>query len=114
MNQPEPSTSVGKEVIVMNKLVRLWKRPSRDGKRFSYVLIYHDEQGKTRYESLGHTDSQKAMRQCAKKERDLKMGYIEPGHMRLHDLLEDSLHRSRGNIAEGTYKKYDTAVRQFL
>jgi len=45
VNQPEPSTSVGKEVIVMNKLVRLWKRPSRDGKRFSYVLIYRDEQG---------------------------------------------------------------------
>jgi len=43
----------------MNKLVRLWKRPSRDGKRFSYVLIYQDEQGKARYESLGHTDRQK-------------------------------------------------------
>ena len=98
----------------MNKLVRLWKRLSRDGKRFSYVLIYHDEQGKIRYESLGHTDRQKAQRQCAKKERELKMGYIEPGYIRLHDLLKDSLQRSRGNIAEGTYQEYDTAVRQFI
>ena len=98
----------------MNKLVRLWKRPSRDGKRFSYVLIYHDEQGKTRYESLGHTDRQKAKRQCAKKERELQMGYIEPGYMRVHDLLKDSLQRSRGSIAEGTYREYDTAVRQFI
>jgi integrase len=98
----------------MNKLVRLWKRPSRDGKCFSYVLIYRDEQGKTRYASLGHTDRQKALRQCAKKERELQMGYVEPGFMRIHDLLEDSLHRSRGSIAEGTYQEYDTAVRQFV
>ena len=98
----------------MNKLVRLWKRPSRDGKNFSYVLIYRDEQGKTRYESLGHTDRQKAKRQCTKKERELKMGYVKPDYMRLHDLLEDSLQRSRGSIAEGTYQEYDTAVRQFI
>jgi integrase len=98
----------------MNKLVRLWKRPSRDGKRFSYVLIYRDEQGKTRYESLGHTDGQKAKRQCAKKEREQKMGYVEPGYMRIHDLLKDSILRSHGSIAEGTYQEYDTAVRQFI
>jgi integrase len=98
----------------MNKLVRLWKRPSRDGKQFSYVLIYRDEHGKTRYESLGHSDRQKAIRQCAKRKRQLQMGYVEPGYMRVHDLLEDSLLRSRGSIAEGTYQEYDTAVRQFI
>ncbi len=98
----------------MNKLVRLWKRPSRDGKRFSYVLIYRDEQGKTRYESLGHTDRNKAKRQSAKKECELQMGYIEPGYMRLNNLLKDSLKRSRGSIAEGTCQEYDTAVRQFI
>ncbi len=39
VNQPEPSTSVGKEVIVMNKLVRLWKRPSLDAGRVFWMEI---------------------------------------------------------------------------
>jgi len=98
----------------MNKLVRLWKRPSRDGKHFSYVLIYRDEQGKIRYESIGHTDRQKAQRQCVKKERQLQMGYVEPGYMRIQDLLKNSLQRSRGSIAEGMYQEYNTAERQFI
>ena len=34
--------------------------------------------------------------------------------MRLRELLEDSLQRSRGHIAEGTYQEYDSAVRQFI
>ena len=86
----------------MKKLVRLWKRPSRDGKRFSYVLIYRDEQSKIRYESLGHKDGQKAKRQCFQKERELRMGYVKPGTMRLSELLEDSLLRTRGQVTEGT------------
>ena len=98
----------------MKKLVRLWKRPSRDGKRFSYVLIYQDEQGKTRYESLGHTDGQKAKRQCSQKERELCMGYVKPGTMRLSELLEDSLHRTRGQVTESTLQEYNTAMRHFI
>ena len=86
----------------MNKLVRLWKRPSRDGKSFVYVLIFKDKQGKNRYESLGHNDSRKAKRQRAQKERDLQMGYVEPGSMRLSELLEDTLMRTRGQVTEGT------------
>jgi integrase len=98
----------------MKKLVRLWKRPSRDGKRFSYVLIYQDERGKTRYESLGHTDGQKAKRQCSQKERELCMGYVKPGTMRLSELLEDSLHRTRGQVTESTLQEYNTAMRHFI
>ncbi len=32
----------------MKQLVRLWERPSYDGKRFTYYLLYTDEQGKRR------------------------------------------------------------------
>lgn len=83
----------------MKKLVRLWKRPSRDGKRFSYMLIYRDAQGKNRYESLGHKDGRKARRQCSQKERELCMGYVKPGTMRLSELLEDCLLRTRGQVS---------------
>ena len=67
----------------MKKLVRLWKRPSRDGRRFTFVLVYRDEQGKKRFESLGHTDRRKAERQRAQKERELRMGFAEPSSIRL-------------------------------
>lgn len=98
----------------MNKLVRLWKRPSRDGKRFSYVLIFKDERGKTKYESLGHTDNQKAERQRAQKERELRMGYVKPDSMRLNEFLEDSLVRNRGRVRDATMQEYNSAMRQFI
>ena len=98
----------------MKDLVRLWKRPSRDGKRFSYVLIFKDEIGKMRYESLGHTDRHKAQRQRSQKERELRMGFVEPDSMRLSDFLTDSLNRTRGQVSESTLQEYDSAMRQFI
>ena len=98
----------------MDKLVRLWKRPSRDGRKFSYVLIYRDELGKTRYESLGHTDRRKAEQQRTKKQRDLRMGAVELGSMRLSELLADSLMRTRGRIRDATMQEYDSAMKQFI
>jgi len=98
----------------MKDLVRLWKRPSRDGKRFSYVLIFKDEIGKTRYESLGHADRHKAQRQRTQKERDLRMGFVEPDSMRLSDFLADSLNRTRGQVSEGTLQEYDSTMRHFI
>ena len=86
----------------MQKLVRLWKRPSRDGKKFTYVLIYKDEQGKKRFESLGHVDGREAERQRAQKERELRMDVIERGSMKLSEFLEDSLARTRGQVREST------------
>ena len=86
----------------MKKLVRLWKRPSRDGRRFTFVLVYRDEQGKKRFESLGHTDSRKAERQRAQKERELRMGIVEPDSMKLSELLQDYLERTRTQIEEST------------
>ena len=98
----------------MQKLVRLWKRPSRDGRRFSYVLIHRDEYGKTRYVSLGHADGSKAKRQRGQKERELRMGYTTPGSMRLSELLEDTLIRTRGHVTESTLDEYGTAMRHFI
>ncbi|GAG12320.1 unnamed protein product, partial [marine sediment metagenome] len=56
----------------MKKLVMLWKRPSSDGKTFTYYLLYN-ENGKRRQKSLGHVDRRKAERQRAQFERELRM-----------------------------------------
>ena len=70
------------------QLVRLWERPSYDGKRFTYYLLYADEQGKRRQKSLGHANRRKAESQRAKLERKLVMGIVEPGSMKLKDFVE--------------------------
>ena len=98
----------------MNDLVRLWKRPSRDGKRFSYVLIFKDEQSKTRYESLGHASDRKAQRQCAQKERELRMGVAGPVSMKLSEFLEDSTERARRQVKDATIEEYDSTMRHFI
>ena len=98
----------------MKDLVRLWKRPSRDGKRFSYVLIFKDDKGKIRYESLGHPSDRKAQRQRTQKERELRMGVTEPISMKLSEFLEDSIERARGQVKEATIGEYDSAMRHFI
>ena len=67
----------------MRQLVRLNKRPSSDGSKFTYVLRYTDEYGKRKWEILGHSNKRKAEKQRARKEKDLRMGYVEPGFIRL-------------------------------
>ena len=52
----EPASEDRKEIIIMKKLVRLWKRPSQNGRAFKYVLIWSDEQGKERWQTLDTTD----------------------------------------------------------
>ncbi len=98
----------------MKKLVRLWKRPSRDGKSYTYVFRYKDENGRLRWESLGHADGRKAERQRAQKERDLRMGVVEPDSMRLSEFIEDILVRTRRQVTDGTLKEYETTMRQFI
>ena len=94
----------------MKKLATLWKRPSYDGKSFTYYLLYTDEQGKRRQKSLGHADARKAERQRAQLERELRMGILEPGSMRLSDFLEDSLARTRGQVRESTLREARSAM----
>jgi integrase len=96
------------------QLVRLWERPSSDGRRFRYYLLYKDEQGRRRQKSLGHADRRKAERQRAKSERKLAMGILGPGSMKLSDFAEDSLNRTGDQIRESTHKEYRSAMEDFI
>lgn len=96
------------------QLVRLGTKPSRDGRRFTYVLDYKNEHGKRTRVSLGHADRQKAERQRAQRQRELSMGCVVVEDMRLSELLADSLERTRGQVRESTLLERDIAMRHFL
>ena len=96
------------------KLVRLWKRPCKNGQEYRYVLIWNDEQCKERWKALGHADGRKAERQRAQKERELRMGLVEPGSVKLSKFLEDSLARTRGQVRESTQREAQRAMRDFI
>jgi len=78
----------------MKQLAKLHKRPSRDGRRFTYFLRYEDKDVRRKWETLGHGDKRKAEKQCAQKEKELRMGYSEPCSMGLRDFMKDSLART--------------------
>jgi len=82
------------------------KRPRRSGRKFTYALRYKDENGKRKCESPGHTNLRKAEQQRAQKEKELQMGYFEPGSMRLKDFMEDSLAKTGDQIRESTRIDY--------
>jgi len=98
----------------MNQLVRLWERPSYDGKRFRYYLLYTDEQGRRRQKSLGHADRRKAERQRAQFERRLVVGVVEPNSMKLRDFVQDSLTKTGDQIRESTQNGYRSAMKEFI
>ena len=95
----------------MGQLVRLWERPSQNGKKFRLYLLYIDEYGKRRQKSLGHSDRRKAERQRAKHERYLRMG--EPTYMTLKKFTADSLARTGDQIRESTRCEYEAAMNDF-
>ena len=98
----------------MKQLVKLHKRPSRDGRRFTFFLRYDGENGKRKWESLGHADQRMAKRQRDQKEKELQMGYISPGSVRLRDFKKDSLKRTGNQIRESTRVDYDQAMENFI
>jgi hypothetical protein len=98
----------------MKQLVRLWERPSYDGKKFTYYLLYTDEQGRRRQKSLGHADRGKAERQRGQFERKLIMGNVELGSMKLRDFLEDSLNRTGDQIRQSTRREYTSSMEDFI
>jgi len=98
----------------MKQLVKLWERPSYDGRRFRYYLLYTDEQGRRRQKSLGHADRRKAERQRAQFERKLVMNVVEPGSMKLKDFVEDSLAKTGDQIRESTQNGYRSAMEDFI
>ncbi|MHC4720012.1 MAG: tyrosine-type recombinase/integrase [Planctomycetota bacterium] len=95
------------------QLVKLNKRPLCSGRKFTYILRY-TENGKRKWETLGHTDRRKAERQRTQKEKELRMGYIEPSSMRLRDFMEDSLARTGDQIRESTRIDYQGAMEDFI
>jgi integrase len=98
----------------MKHLVKLNKRPLCGGQKFTYVLRYKDEIGKRKWETLGHADQRKAKKQQAQKEKELKMGYFEPGSMRLRDFTNDSLARTGDQIRESTRRETRIAMNDFI
>lgn len=97
----------------MKKLVTLWKRPSYDGKSFTYYLLYN-ENGKRRQKSLGHVDHHKAERQREQFERELRMGVVEPMSMKLREFMKDSLARTGDRIRESTREDYESSMEDFI
>jgi len=98
----------------MKQLARLRMRPSRDGKSFAYFIDYKDEDGKRQRVSLGHADRQKAKRQQALKERELRMGIVELQALRLSDFVTDSLAKTGDQIRESTREEYRCTMRDFI
>jgi len=98
----------------MKQLVRLNKRTSSDGSRFTYVLRYTDSTGKRRWETLGHGDKRKAEKQRTEKEWELRMGYGDPASMTLSDFAEDSLSKTGDQIRESTQNGYRATMNEFM
>jgi integrase len=98
----------------MKELVRLGTRPSRDGRTFTYLLDYKDENGKRKRIALGHADKRKAQRQRDQLERELRMGVMAPGSMKLTEFLEDSMSRTGNQIRESTRIEYESAMKDFI
>jgi len=98
----------------MKKLVRLWKRPCKNGLEFKYVLIWNDERGKERWQTLGYLDSRQAEKKRKQKERELRMGLTVPEKMKLSEFLEDSLTKTQGQVREGTLQEYRATMNQFI
>jgi len=98
----------------MEELVKLWQRPSADGRSFTYYLIYIDENNKRKQKSLGHANKRKAERQRATLERELHMGVVEPCSMKCSSFIENCIERTRGQVRENTISEYDSTMRQFI
>ena len=98
----------------MKQLVKLNTRPSSDGKNFTYVLRYTDIDRKRKWVTLGHSNMRKAEQQRTEKERELRMGYVVPGSMRLREFLTDSLARTGDQIRESTREEYESAMNDFV
>ncbi|MBN2455197.1 MAG: tyrosine-type recombinase/integrase [Sedimentisphaerales bacterium] len=98
----------------MKQLVKLNKRPTWDGRGFTYFLRYEGENGKRKWKTLGHANQRKAEEQRAQKEKELRMGYTEPGSMRLRDFMKDSLARTGDQIRESTQREIKSAMNDFI
>jgi len=99
---------------IRQKLVRLWKRPSKDGTSFTYYLRFYNLKNKEQLKSLSHSDGRKAEKQRLAKEKELRMGFCPRGTMRLREFMEDSLDKTGDGIRESTRKEYEDAMKDFI
>lgn len=98
----------------MKQMVKLWERPSSDGKRFRYYLLYTNDEGKRRQKSLRHANKLKAERERAMLERHLKMALSDAYPMTLRQFVEVSLERTGDQIRESTQREYRAAMKDFI
>jgi hypothetical protein len=89
----------------MKQLVKLNKRPRCGGREFTYALRYKGEDGKRKCETLGHTNQRKAERQRDQKEREIRMGYVEPRSKFYLAAADDLIGRARTATAQGLRRK---------
>jgi integrase len=72
------------------------------------------EDGKEKYQSLGHSDKREAERQRREKEIELISDAEQPEKMKLAELLEDYLERTRTQIEPSTAKAATYCMRDFI
>ena len=99
---------------ITKTLVRLYRRPSRDGRSFIYYMDYTDLQGKRQRPSLGHSDTKKAEKQRKQLEKELRMGYVEPDSMTLDQFRKDCFLRSANLVRKSTLKDYESVMLDFI
>jgi len=97
----------------MKNLVRTWLRRNRRG-TYVYYLRWIGEDGKEKYQSLGHSDKREAERQRREKELELISDAEQPEKMKLSELLEDYLERTRTQIEPSTAKAAAYCMKDFI
>ena len=85
----------------MKNLVKTWLRLNKK-RTYVYYLRWIAEDGREKYQSLGHCDKREAERQHRERQIELVSNAEQPGKMRLSELLEDYLQRTRTQIEPST------------
>jgi integrase len=107
-----PVDASRKEVNMKN-LVKTWLRRNRKG-AYVYYLRWIGEDGKEKYQSLGHSEKRDAERQRREKELELVSSATQPEKMRLTELLEDYLDRTRTQIEPSTARSATYCMKDFI
>jgi integrase len=97
----------------MKNLVKTWLRQNKK-ETYVYYLRWIGEDGREKYQSLGHSDKREAERQRREKELELISEAEQPKRMKLSELLEDYLERTRSQIEPSTAKAATYCMRGFI
>ena len=97
----------------MRNLVKTWLRRNRKG-TYIYYLRWIGEDGKEKYQSLGHSDKRETERQRREKELEIISDAEHPEKMRLTEFLEDYLERTRTQIEPSTAKAAKYCMKYFI